>query len=165
MPKTRRSRLISADRPAVWHVVSDPHHLVRWWPKVTRVEQVQERKRGTGTLWTSVMETRAGRSVRADFRCLYSKQPSSYAWEQDIEGSPFAKVLRSAVTKLELAEADRGTRVTIEADQRLRGMSRLGGFMVRRATGAQLDMALDRLEVVFDSGPEAMEESKKAAIE
>lgn len=149
--------MISADRMAVWRVISDPYHLVRWWPKVTRVEQVQERKRGTGTLWTNVMETQSGRTVRADFRCLYSKQPSSYAWEQEIEGSPFAKVLRSSATKVELADDDGGTRVTIVADQRLRGMSRLGGFMVKRATGTQLDMALDRLEVVFDSGPEGME--------
>jgi uncharacterized protein YndB with AHSA1/START domain len=149
--------VIPADRLSVWRVVSDPYHLVRWWPKVTRVEQVQERKRGTGTLWTSVMETQAGRSVRADFRCLYSKQLERYAWEQEIEGSPFEKVFRSSVTKVDLADAEGGTRVTLEADQRLRGMSRLGGFMVRRATGTQLGLALDSLQVVFDSGPEGME--------
>jgi hypothetical protein len=117
------------------------------------VEAVQERKRGTGTLWTKVLETRAGRSVRADFRCLYSKQPSAYAWEQEIEDSPFAKVLRSSQTRIELDEAEGGTIVRLEAEQRLRGLSRFGGgFMLRRATGAQLEEALDGLEHVLVGG-------------
>jgi uncharacterized protein YndB with AHSA1/START domain len=151
--KARRSRLIEAPRSEVWRVVSDPYHLARWWPKVSRVEAVQERKRGTGTLWTKVLETRAGRSVRADFRCLYSKQPSAYAWEQEIEDSPFAKVLRSSQTRIELDEAEGGTLVKLEAEQRLRGLSRFGGgFMLRRATGAQLEEALDGLEHVLVGG-------------
>jgi uncharacterized protein YndB with AHSA1/START domain len=151
--KARRSRLIEAPRSEVWRVVSDPYHLARWWPKVSRVEAVQERKRGTGTLWTKVLETRAGRSVRADFRCLYSKQPSAYAWEQEIEDSPFAKVLRSSQTRIELDEAEGGTIVRLEAEQRLRGLSRFGGgFMLRRATGAQLEEALDGLEHVLVGG-------------
>jgi uncharacterized protein YndB with AHSA1/START domain len=151
--KARRRRLIGAPRADVWRVVSDPYHLVRWWPKVTRVESVQERKRGRGTLWTKVLETKAGRSVRADFRCLYSKEPSAYAWEQEIEDSPFAKVLRSSQTRIDLSDADGGTMVEIEAEQRLRGLSRFGGgFMLRRATGAQLDEALDGLEHAFAGG-------------
>jgi uncharacterized protein YndB with AHSA1/START domain len=145
--KVSRSRVIGAPRTEVWRVVSDPYHLARWWPRVTRVEAVQERKRGTGTLWTKVLETKAGRSVRADFRCLYSKEPSAYGWEQEIEGSPFAKVLRSSQTRIELSDADGGTKVKLEAEQRLRGLSRFGGgFMLRRATGAQLDQALASLE-------------------
>jgi uncharacterized protein YndB with AHSA1/START domain len=154
MPKVRRSRLLPVDRLAVWRVVSDPHHLWRWWPKVARVEAVQERRRGTGTAWTNVLKTEAGKTVRADFRCLYSTEPSGYAWEQEIEGTPFAKVLRSSVTALDLSEAEGGTLVTLEADQRLRGMSRLGGFMLRRATATQLDEALDGLErAVADPAP------------
>jgi hypothetical protein len=122
---------------------------------VTRVEGVQERQRGRGTLWTTVQKTKAGRDVRADFRCLYSKQPTAYGWEQEIEGSPFAKVFRSAVTQIDLADADGGTTVKLEAIQRLRGMSRLGGFMVKRATAAQLDEALDSLAALL--GPSAQE--------
>jgi hypothetical protein len=129
-------------------VVADPYDLPRWWPKVIRVEGVQERRRGRGTLWTKVLETKAGRAVRADFRCLHAKEPLSYAWEQEIEGSPFAKVLRSSETKIDLEERDGSTLVSLEADQRLRGMSRLGGWMLRRATGRQLDEALDGLERV-----------------
>jgi uncharacterized protein YndB with AHSA1/START domain len=145
--KVKRSRLIGAPRTEVWRVVSDPYHLARWWPRVTRVEAVQERKRGTGTLWTKVLETKAGRSVRADYRCLYSKEPNAYAWEQEIEGSPFAKVLRSSQVRIELEDADGGTAVKLEAQQHLRGLSRFGGgFMLKRATGAQLDQALEGLE-------------------
>ena len=145
--KAKRSRLIAAPLRDVWRVVSDPYQLARWWPRVTRVEGVQERKRGTGTLWTKVLETKAGRSVRADFRCLYSKEPSAYAWEQEIEDSPFAKVLRSSEVRIGLEDRDGSTMVNLEAQQRLRGLSRFGGgFMLKRATGAQLDEALDGLE-------------------
>jgi uncharacterized protein YndB with AHSA1/START domain len=151
--KARRSRLIAAPLRDVWRVVSDPYHLARWWPRVTRVEGVQERKRGTGTLWTKVLETKAGRSVRADFRCLYSKEPSGYAWEQEIEDSPFAKVLRSSEIRIGLEDRDGGTMVSLEAQQRLRGLSRFGGgFMLKRATGAQLDQALDGLEHALVAG-------------
>jgi uncharacterized protein YndB with AHSA1/START domain len=146
VPRTKRTRLIRAPRPAVWKLVSDPHHFPRWWPKVIRVEDVRERRRGSGTAWTKVLETKAGRTVRADFRCLYSKEPSAYAWEQEIEGSPFAKVLRTSKTQVELAESDGATKVSLEADQRLRGMSRFGGWMLKRATGVQLNEALDGLE-------------------
>ena len=157
--KAGRSRVIGAPRADVWRVVSDPYHLARWWPRVTRIEGVQERKRGTGTLWTKVLETKAGRSVRADFRCLYSKEPSAYAWEQEIEGSPFAKVLRSSEIRIDLSDAEGGTRVKLEADQRLRGLSRFGGgLMLRRATGAQLDQALDSLEDAFVSGDDSRDE-------
>jgi uncharacterized protein YndB with AHSA1/START domain len=136
-------------------VVSDPYQLPRWWPKVSRVEGVQERRRGSGTLWTKVLKTQAGRDVRADYRCLYSKQPIAYGWEQEIEGSPFQKVFRSSVTRIELADANGGTTVKLEANQRLRGMSRLGGFMVKRATTQQLDEALDSLAALFEPSASA----------
>jgi uncharacterized protein YndB with AHSA1/START domain len=146
MPKAKRSRVIAADRRSVWNLVSDPYHRTRWWPKVSRVEDVHERARGSGSQWTDVLTTASGKGVRAEFRCLWSREQDKYAWEQQIEGSPFAKVLKSSVTSVELEDRDSGTCVTIVADQRLRGMSRLGGFMLRRATAAQLDEALDGLE-------------------
>jgi uncharacterized protein YndB with AHSA1/START domain len=151
--------VILAERPRVWRVISDPYHLVRWWPRVVRVEGVQERRRGAGTLWTKVLETRSGRGVRADFRCLFSTEPESYAWEQQVEDSPFAKVFRSSVTTITLDDAGGGTSVTIEADQRLRGLSRLGGFMISRATRAQLEEALDGLEQALEGGVEGRETS------
>jgi uncharacterized protein YndB with AHSA1/START domain len=144
--------VIPAPRPDVWSVVADPYHLPRWWPNVTRVEGVHERKGGSGSQWTKVFETRGGKSVRADFRCRYSRAPEAYGWEQEIPGSPFEKYLRSAVTEIELKEAGEGTLVEIEIEQRLRGISRFGGGpMLRRATARQIDQALDALERSFTS--------------
>ena len=155
MPKARRSRVIAADRGAVWRLVSDPHHLPRWWPKVTRVEDVYERERGAGTRWTTVLETASGKGVKAEFRCRRSREPDEYEWEQEIADTPFAKVFKSSVTTVRLEDERDGTRVTLELDQELRGLSRLGGFMIRRASAEQLDGALKRLD-------DALGESKHA---
>jgi uncharacterized protein YndB with AHSA1/START domain len=140
MPTTRRSRTLTADREDVWAIVADPYHLPRWWPRVTRVEGADE------NAFTEVLTTDKGRSVRADFRVLDSSPPERRTWGQEVEGTPFARVLRSAETTVTLTPADAGTRVTIEVRQRLRGVARLGGIMVRRATRAQLDGALEGLE-------------------
>ena len=40
MPTARRSRVIAAPADRVWDTVGDPHHLPRWWPRVSRVEAV-----------------------------------------------------------------------------------------------------------------------------
>ncbi len=152
MPKAQRSREIAADRGSVWRVVADPHHLARWWPKVARVEDVYERERGAGTRWTEVLETASGKGVRAGFRCRRSREPEEYEWEQEIEDTPFAKVFRTSVTTVTLAESGDGTRVTLALEQDLRGLSRLGGFMVRRASGDQLERALDGLEQALGTG-------------
>ena len=150
MARARRSRVIPAPRPDVWQVVSDPYHLPRWWPNVARVESVHERKGGSDSQWTTVFETRSGKSVRAAFRCRYSRAPEAYGWEQEIPGSPFEKYLRSAVTEISLADSDGGTRVEISSEQRLRGISRFGGGrMLKRATARQLDEALDALQRSF----------------
>jgi uncharacterized protein YndB with AHSA1/START domain len=151
--------VIAAPRADVWDVVSDPYHLPRWWPNVTRVEDVRERRGGSGSQWTKVFETQSGKAVRADFRLRYQRAPEALGWEQEIPGSPFEKYLRSAVTEIELSDAGSGTLVEIETEQRLRGISRFGGGpMLRRATGRQLDEALDALERSFgdesDSGDE-----------
>ncbi len=42
----------------------DPHHLPRWWPRVTRVEDVED------GAFTEVMRTRKGKFVRADFNLV-----------------------------------------------------------------------------------------------
>jgi uncharacterized protein YndB with AHSA1/START domain len=153
MARARRRRVIPAPRGDVWRVVSDPYHLPRWWPGVARVEGVYERKGGSGSQWTKVFETSKGKSVRADYRCRFSRAPEAYGWEQEIPGSPFEKYLRSAVTEIALSDADSGTLIEIETDQRLRGISRFGGgTMLRRATGRQLDEALDALTESFTGG-------------
>ena len=61
MPTARASRTIAAPPEQLWRILSDPYHLPRWWPRVTRVEDVVE------GAFTEVMKTRRGKTVRADF--------------------------------------------------------------------------------------------------
>jgi uncharacterized protein YndB with AHSA1/START domain len=140
MPTARRSRVISAPAERVWDTVGDPHHLPRWWPRVSRVEGV------TRDAFTQVLQTEGGKVVRADFRVLRSKGPEGRAWAQELAGTPFARVFRESVTELSLAPAgDGATKVTLTVRQKLQGSARFGGFMVRRATAKVLDEALDTL--------------------
>jgi len=140
VPRTTRSATIPAAPEEVWRTVCDPHHLPRWWPHVQRVEGVEPER------FTEVLSTDKGRSVRADFRVLESHAPALRRWAQDIEGSPFERLLRSAETEVRLEPGGDGvTRVTLTMRQRLRGAGALGGYMVRRATARRLDEALEGL--------------------
>jgi uncharacterized protein YndB with AHSA1/START domain len=144
--EARRTRLIEAQPEALWAVIEDPHHFPRWWPGVVRVEGVSEDR------FTHVYTTKKGRTVRIDFRVIETRAPDGdspgrRSWAQEIPGTPFERVLREAVTEVSLAPArEGGARVTIAHRQKLRGYSRTGGWMLRRATRARLDGALDGLE-------------------
>lgn len=142
--------MIAAPVEAVWSVVSDPYHLPRWWPRVTRVENVQGG--GRQPRWTAVLGTAAGRGVRADFRCVSSAEHERYLWEQEVEETPFERVLKAARTEIRLRPSASGTEVTLETRQALRGMSRLGSPMMRHATGRTLSEALDGLEQALLGG-------------
>jgi len=157
VPTARRSRTIAAPVEEVWNLVRDPHHLPRWWPRVTRVEDVEE------GAFTEVMLTRKGKVVRADFNVMTADEHErALTWAQRIEGTPFARLLSSAETEVRVADAgpdaDRApsygratarTEVTIELRQTLTGLfPRLGGVMVRRAAAATIDEALDGLEQI-----------------
>jgi uncharacterized protein YndB with AHSA1/START domain len=144
MPTTRRTRTLAAAPDAVWRVVADPNHLPRWWPKVQRVESVDERA------FTKVYGTSKGRPVRADFRVAEVEPPRQRRWIQVLEDSPFEKIMSEAEEVAVVADADGGgSVVTLEQRQRLRGFSKLGSFLVKRATRRQLDEALDALERVI----------------
>jgi hypothetical protein len=54
-------------------------------------------------------------------------------------------VLSASVIQVRLDPVPAGTEVTISHQQKLRGYSRTGGFLLRRATRARLDEALDGL--------------------
>jgi uncharacterized protein YndB with AHSA1/START domain len=145
MPRVKRSRVIGADPQRVWDLVSDPHSLPRWWPRTKRVEDV--RGAGTGRAhWTTVLETERGTGVRADFQCTGSTEPKRYAWEQEVDGTPFERVLRRSALEVELDPDHSATRITLVSDERLRGLSRLGSAMMRGAAGRRLDEALDGIE-------------------
>jgi uncharacterized protein YndB with AHSA1/START domain len=142
MPTARRSRIIAAPVEQLWEVIGDPHHLPRWWPRVTRVEDVE------GNAFTEVMRTAKGKLVRADFQLVEADAGArSLKWEQRLEGTPFGRLLSSAETSVSLEDAGGATSVTIELRQTLTGFfPRFGGYMVRRAAAATIDEALDGLE-------------------
>jgi uncharacterized protein YndB with AHSA1/START domain len=142
-----RRRTVAAPVDEVWDLVSDPYSLPRWWPRTARVENVEQRGSGRRSQWTKVLETAEGRGVRADFRCVSAAENERYVWEQELEGTPFQKHLRSS--RVEIGLSDRhaeGTEVSLTSEQSLRGMSRLGGTLMRRGQGAILVEALDGIE-------------------
>ena len=124
---------------AVWRLVADPRALPRWWPRIERVEGV------TAEGWTAVLRSTRGRAVRADWRLEAHEPAGRRAWAQELDGTPFAQVLRERRVEARLEPAGDGTRVTIELRQRGRGMARFGRFMLRRAARKELDDALDGL--------------------
>lgn len=102
--------------------------------------------------WTQVFTTKKGRAVRLDFRLISSDPPGpegepagSRRWEQELFGTPFERVLSEAITEMTVEGAQQGARVTITQIQKLRGYSRTGGFLLRRATRTRLDEALEGL--------------------
>ncbi|HEY8640188.1 MAG TPA: SRPBCC family protein [Solirubrobacterales bacterium] len=154
MPRISRRRTIDAPGDVVWSLVSDPYNLPRWWPRTTRVENVERTAAGKRSQWTKVLETAEGRGVRADYRCLSSAQGKHYVWEQQLGDTPFDRILRSSVLEIELEPADGGTQVRLTSRQVLRGMSRLGSPMMRRATAKSLVEALNGIERALVADPE-----------
>jgi uncharacterized protein YndB with AHSA1/START domain len=134
-----RSRTLPASPEELWALIADPHHMPRWWPGVERMEGVQDDR------FTQVFKTKRGRPVRADFRVVRSEPHTTRSWEQEVAGTPFERVLSASVIEVHLDPVPAGTEVTIAQQQKLRGYSRTGGFLLRRATRAKLDEALDGL--------------------
>ena len=149
--KVTRSRTIAAPATAVWKLVSDPHSLPRWWPKVMRVEDVTGR--GNRSRWTAVLETETGNGVRADFRCTASTEEQRYAWSQDLAGTAFERILRDAGLEIKLEPAGGGeTTVRLTTEETLRGLSRLGAPMMRGAARKRLDEAFEGIERALVGG-------------
>lgn len=144
MPTARKTRTISSTPEELWELIRDPHHLPRWWPRVTRVEDVD------GDAFTEVLRTAKGRAVRADFQLAQVDESSrTLTWVQQVQGTPFARLLSKAETEVHLdpGEAGSATSVTIELRQSLNGVfPRFGAYMVRRAARTTIDEALDGLE-------------------
>jgi uncharacterized protein YndB with AHSA1/START domain len=146
VPRVSRRRTIAASPAEVWELISDPYSLPRWWPRTSRVEAVDRKSSGRRSHWTKVLQTAEGRGVRADYRCVSSAEGERYVWEQELEGSPFARHLRSSTVEIALRPEGEGTAVTITSSQRLRGMSRLGSPMMRGGQGRIIDEALEGIE-------------------
>jgi hypothetical protein len=118
--------------------------MPRWWPGITRMEGVHADR------FTQVFTTKRGRPVRVDFRVVESTAPRLRAWEQELAGTPFERVLNKSIVEVRLESVPGGTEITIEQRQKLRGYSRTGGFMLRRAAAAKLAEALGSLEQICD---------------
>jgi carbon monoxide dehydrogenase subunit G len=141
MPTVTRSRVVAATPEHVWDVVADPDRLPEWWPNVQRVEEAD------GRAWTTVLASpKGGRMLRADFTLVASEHPRRRSWRHEVAASPFERVLTDSVTDVRLEPVDGGTAVEISEQMGLRGLSRLGGGQVKRATRRKLDGALDGLE-------------------
>ena len=154
MPTVARSRSIPAPPARVWELVADPHNLPRWWPETVRVEDVHGDPGSRRSRFTQVFRTSKGTSVRADFRCTSARRGEALVWEQELAGTPFENFLRDSALELRLAPAGDATEVTVEGRRRLRGLSRLGGLMMKRATGRTLNRALDGIEQALCGTPE-----------
>ena len=137
----RRSRVLDAAPADVWETAGDPGQLSRWWPRVERVEAHEN------TGFSEVFQAKSGRSVRADFRIAALEEQKELAFVQQVEGTPFERVLRASRTTIRLEEVDGGarTKVELEVKQEMQGLSRLGSPLAKRALVAQLDEALDGL--------------------
>jgi uncharacterized protein YndB with AHSA1/START domain len=145
VPTVRRSRTLPATPEEVWAIVGDAYHLPRWWPRVTRVEGVED------GAFTQVLTTAKGVPVRADFRVVESAAPRVRRWAQQLVDTPFERVLAASEVEVRLErDGDAATRVAMSLVQRLRGMALLGSFLVRRAARRQLDGALDGLEALVE---------------
>jgi uncharacterized protein YndB with AHSA1/START domain len=143
VPTVTRARTISAGGEEVWAVVSDPSHLPRWWPDCVRVEEASPEA------WTQVLGTGTGKTLRADFTRVEAEPGRHLVWRQELEESPFERLLSEAVTEVSLEPNSDGTRVELRTRQKPRGLARFGGFMFRRAARRKLDEALDGLERVL----------------
>jgi uncharacterized protein YndB with AHSA1/START domain len=140
----RRDSVVRADPERVWQLVSDPARLAQWWPGVTRVEEA------SAEAWTTVLSSPKGRVVRADYTRVEADEPTRLVWRQEVEESPFERILESAVTTLELSPAAEGTRVEIALEQRPRGWARFSPLQFRSAGKRQVEGALEGLHERLD---------------
>ena len=142
----RRDAVLGATPDEVWAVVNDPGQLPRWWPGVTRVEEA------TPDAWTSVLSSPRGKVVRADYTRVEAVPRERLVWRQEVAGSPFERILASALTTVALAPANGGTKATVALEQKPRGWARFAPFQFRAAGSRQVRGAVDGLQALFE-GP------------
>jgi uncharacterized protein YndB with AHSA1/START domain len=140
---TRRRR-IDAPRERIWELIADPHSLPRWWPRLQRVEEASE------TTWTKVLTSDRGKPIRADYTRTAAEAPERLEWQQELVETPFERILAESRLTIVLNGDDGATEVALTSRERLRGLARLGGLLVRRATAKRLEEALERLALAVE---------------
>lgn len=141
----RQETVVQATPEEVWGLVSDPARLPQWWPGVTRVEEA------SADAWTTVLSSPKGKSLRIDYSRVEAEPERRVVWRQEVEESPFERILASATTEIALAEDADGTRVTVLLDQRPRGWARFAPLQFRAAGRRQVQGAVEGLDAVFGS--------------
>ena len=136
----RREKVVPVAVEEVWRVISDPERLPAWWPGVTRVEDA------SAVAWTTVLTSAKGKAVRADYTRVTAAEPERLVWRQELEATPFERILVEATTSVELTAEDGATRVVLELDQKPRGWARLAPLQFRAAGKRQVEGALEGLE-------------------
>jgi uncharacterized protein YndB with AHSA1/START domain len=140
----RRETVVPAPPEEVWRLVSDPARLPQWWPAVSRVEDASP------AAWTTVLSSPKGKSIRADYTRLELDPEHRLVWQQELEETPFERILARAVTEIALDPDEAGTRVTIALEQKPRGWARFAPLQFRGAGARQVEGALDGLRAVFE---------------
>jgi uncharacterized protein YndB with AHSA1/START domain len=136
----RRERTLAGAPTEIWRIVSDPARLPAWWPGVSRVEEASREA------WTTVLISPKGKSVRADYSLVDAEEPERLRWKQEVEESPFERLLAESVTEIDLEpDPGGGTRVRLTLNQRPRGWARFSPFQLRAAAGRQAEAALEGL--------------------
>jgi uncharacterized protein YndB with AHSA1/START domain len=141
--------VVPATPEEVWGLVSDPARLPAWWPGVTRVEEA------SADAWTTVLSSPKGKSVRVDYTRVEAQPERRLVWRQEVEESPFERILASATTEIELAPEASGTRVSVALDQRPRGWARFAPLQFRAAGRRQVRGAVEGLDGMFGGGEAA----------
>ena len=139
----RSERVVEAAPAEVWRIVSDPTRLAAWWPGVSRVEEASREA------WTTVLVSKTGKSVRADYSLVEAEEPERVLWRHEVDASPFERLLRGSTTEIALAPDTGGTRVRLTLDQRPRGWARFSPFQLRAAARRQAEAALEGLAELF----------------
>jgi uncharacterized protein YndB with AHSA1/START domain len=142
----RREIVVPALPEEVWSVVGDPARLPQWWPGVTRVEEA------TVQAWTTVLSSPKGKAVRADYTRVEAEEGRRIVWRQEVEESPFERILAAATTEIALQPDGAGTRIRIALDQRPRGWARFAPLQFRKAGTRQVEGAVEGLEALFGGG-------------
>jgi uncharacterized protein YndB with AHSA1/START domain len=146
LPTVARTRVLGAGPGEVYGIVSDPHKLVLWWPRVERVENVSGEPGRERTRWTAVMAADSGRRLRLDYRCVGAARPKRYMWEHELEGTLVENHLESQTTEILIEPREGKTEMTMVSVNDRRGSARLAGFTMKRRQRELIDLAFEGLE-------------------